>query len=237
MTNAIATTTDSDLKSILAAHGDQYALAFDAIKEQVAADARAAHVTNRKARVEAFKQAVANRDRTALAKANKLFSGFMRKVRANAELSENMDEPRVLTIPEAKSLMDEMLDIKAGKDTLVAREEEVKRLVFNHLTEQFAAAGEENPHLVNGSIDVPALGHRFSREAAGPGEAKLNEQALRAFVGEDIWSKISVKVETEVLDLGKLMAEATHQPVLLEHLRRSLKVGEDKLGRLNVRPL
>ncbi len=236
MASTIAT-TESDLKSILAAHGDQYVLAYDAIKEQVVADARTARVTNRSARVEAFKQAVARRDRGALAKANKLFQGYMRKVRVNAELSENMDEPRVLSTVEARNLMDEMLDIKEGKDTLAAREEEVKRLAFNHLTEQFAAAGEENPHLVNGSIDVPELGHRFSREGAGPGEAKLNEKSLRFLVGEDVWGQITTQVTTEVLDMGKLMAEATRHPVLLEHLRNSLQVGDDKLGRLNVRPL
>lgn len=236
MTNAIAN-AESDLKSILAAHGDQYVLAYDAIKEQVAKEARTSRVVSRSARVEAFKAAVAKRDRGALAKANKLFSGYMRKVRGNAELSEKIDEPRVLSLPEATSLMDEMLDLKQGKDYLAAREEDIKSLVFEHLTEQFAAAGEENPHLVNGSIDIPSLGYRFSREGAGPGEPKLNEQALRAFVGEDTWAKVSTQVTTEVLDMGKLLAEATHRPELLEHLRRSLKVGDDKLGRLNVRPL
>lgn len=236
-TNAPA---ESDLRALLSTYSDQdYLPAYEALKAQVAADSRSTKIVNRKSRIEAFKAAVAKRDRTALAKANKVFQGYMRKVRANAELSENMDEPRVLTLPEATSLMSEYLDIKAGEDHFTARREDIKRLVFDHLNEQFDALGEENPHLVNGSIDIPELGYRFSREGAGTGDAKLNEEALRAHVGEDLWAKISTKktVVEEKVDLGKLMAEAHHHPVLLEHLRSSLKVGDDKLGRLNHRPL
>lgn len=231
--------SESDLKAVLARYGDQYIPAYEAIVAQVGEDNRSARITNRKARVERFKEAVSKRDRKQLAKANKLFTGYLRKVRANAELSENMTEPRQLTMAEATSLMSEALDIKEGKDTFTAREEEIKRLVFDHLNELFAEDGEQFPELVNGSIDVPELGYRFSREGAGRKDPELNEKALRALVGEETWAKISTRetVVVEKVDLGALMAQASHNPSLLEDLRRSLKVGEDKLGRLNIRPL
>lgn len=237
MTNTTVAT--ADLAAVLASYGDDYLPAYEAIVKAADDAARSSKVTNRKARVEAFKNAVAKRDRGQLAKANKLFTGYLRKVRANAELSENMDEPRELTVPEARSLMDEFIDIKTAKDTLTAREEEIKRLTFDHLNEQFAKQGEESPHLVNGSIDVPELGYRFSREGAGRKDPKLNEKALAALVGPEVWAKISTRetVVVEKVDIGALMAEATRNPKLLADLEGSLQVGDETLGRLNLRAL
>lgn len=231
---------ESELRAILERAGGDYVAAYDQIVDKVDADAKASRpVINRKARVERFKEAVSKRDRKALAKANKIFSGYLRKVRANAELSENMTEPRQLTLVEATSLMSEMLDIKEGKDTFTAREEEIKRLAFDHLNELFAEQGEQAPHLVNGSIDIPELNYRFSREGAGYSDPTLNEKALKAHVGDAVWDQI-VDRETKVVEtvnIGKLMAAASSNPALLEDLRRSLKVGEEKPGRLNIRPL
>jgi hypothetical protein len=230
----------ADLKNILANFSDNdYLPAYQAIVDKVEADVRSTKVVNRKARVERFKEAVSKLDRGQLAKANSLFKGYLRQVRDNAPLSENMDEPRLLTVKEAEGLMGEMLSIKEAKDILAAREEEVKRLAFSHLTEQFAADGEDFPELINGSIDVPSLGKRFSREGAGRKDPELQEKVLRSIVGEGVWAKV-VDTETvvvEKLNIGKFMALAAKNPALLADLSRSLKVGEDKPGRLNVRDI
>lgn len=229
---------ETDIRAILATADGNYVAAYDQIVGEVDKEQRSNQIVNRKARVEAFKAGIAENPRKTIAAMNKLFTDLPKKVRKNAALSEN-DEPRQLTVVEASNLMDEILAIKKAKDDLTAREEEIKRLAFGHMTEQFAADGEDFPEHVNGSIDVPEHSHRFAREGAGRKDPSLDEKVLRSLVGDVVWAQISDReVEiTETVNIGKLMARAAHEPALLESVRRALKVGEWKSSRLNVRPL
>lgn len=228
---------ETDVRTILAEAGGNYVAAYDRIVEAEDNQARSTHIVSRSARVERFKDAVATLDRGIMAKANRTFKSYLQLVRKNAPLITG--EPHVLTIPESETLMDEALAIKDAQDVLTARWETIKEHVFGHLDEQFAAEGDEAPHLVNGSLDVESRGHRFAREGAGRKEPKLDENALRALLPHEVWTRIvDVQVvRTETVSIPKLMAEAQRDPSILEQLRRSLKVGEDKKARLNVRPL
>lgn len=235
------TTTDlveNDLRQILANAPDgNYLAAYDQIVDTVDTQGRTGAIVNRKARVERFKDAVARLDRKGLAEANKTFKGYLKQVRANASLA--VDGPRQLTTTEAKSLMEEALSLQQARDVLTARWETIKEHVFGHMDEQFAEEGEAYPEHVNGSLDVEDLGYRFAREGAGRKEPSLQESVLRKLVGEEVWANIVDRktIVVEEVNVGKLMAQAAKNPALLEDLRKSLKVGEWKSPRLNVRDL
>lgn len=237
MTSPSNTLIESDVRAVLEAAGGNYVAAYEAIVDDAERIARTAQVTNRSARVERFKDAVAKLDRGTLARANAVFKGYLPLVRRNAALAA--DEPRQLSTVEAKDLMLEALSIKDAQDVLAARWETIKEHAFAHMTEQFAAEGDEFPEHTPGSIDVPELNHRFAREACGRKDPELNEEALKALVGERVWEQIVERqtVVVEHVSIPRLMALASGQPALLEQLRRSLKVGEWKKPRLNVRAM
>lgn len=229
---------ESDLRGLLESAGGNYVTAYDQIVDEADRAARTTRIANRSQRVERFKGAVAELDRGVLAKANKVFKGYLGLVRRNAPLAA--DEPRQLSTVEARDLMEEALSIKEAQDVLTARWETIKEHVFGHMTEQFAADPDESfPEHVAGSLDVPELGYRFAREACGRKEPELNEKALKALVGQSTWDQIVERetVVVETVSIPKLMALAVRTPALLEDLRRSLKVGEWRNARLNVRPL
>jgi hypothetical protein len=231
------TLVETELRGMLEAAGGNYAAAYDTIVAAADTTTRTAQIVNRSTRVERFKEAVASSDRGVLARANKVFQGYLPLVRKNAALAA--DEPRQLSIVEAKNLMEEALSIAEARSVLDARWETIKEHAFGHMTESFAAEGDEYPEHTPGSIDVPELGKRFAREGCGRQEPELIEKALRALVGPKVWEAITDRetVVVETVSIPKLMAMATGDPSLLEHLRRSLKVGEWKKPRLNVRDM
>lgn len=231
----------SDLREILEAAGSNYVTAYDQIVNRVEETSRTSQIVNRSARVEAFKDAVAKRARGPLAKANKTLSGFMGMVRENADLLHS-EEARQMTIAESESVMDEALAIQTIREIVEAEWDAVKDRAFFHMTERFAADGENFPEHINGSIDVPSRGYRFAREGAGRKDPELNEAALKALVGDEVWERITTEeiIPAQVVqkvDIPKLMAEATTNPEVLDHLERSLKVGEWKKPRLNLRKM
>jgi len=235
---------ESDVRALLEAQDGNLVADYDKVVAAFDASARNAVVATRNSREmrkESWKKAVKKLDRKQLAKANRVFKGYLALVRRNAEIT-SVEELAPLTVVEARNLMEEILDLQDAEELLKARREAIKTRVNAALTEQFALEGEDFPEYVNGSIDVPELGHRFSREGAGRKDPELNEDALRGFLGEELWGKVTIEtvipaqIVTKV-DFEALMREARKDKTILEHLRKSLKVGEWKPGRFNVRAL
>lgn len=231
-----------DVRNILANSGNDYLVAYETLVNEMENQARSTQIVNRSGRVEAFKAAVAKLDRKALAKANKAFKSFLPLVKQNADILHS-DEPRLMTIPESESVMEEAMSIVEMKAALDAEWEAIKERTFAHMTEQFAAEGEQFPEHENASIDVPKFGMRFSREGAGRKDAELDEGTLRTLVGEEAWKRIT-EVEIipeqriEHVSIPKLLAYAQNSdPMVLDHLQNSLKVGQWKKPRLNVRKI
>jgi hypothetical protein len=232
---------ENDLRTILATEDGNYVAQYEQVVAELDKTAVVATRNSREMRKESWKKAVAKLDRKQLAKANRTFKGYLGLVRRNAELSA-IEVPTVLNEIQAANLMEEALSLRDAQELLKGRWEEIKRLVFGSMTEQFSAEGEEFPDQVAGSIDIPELGFRFSREGCGRKDPELNEEALAGFLGTEVWDKVTIEtiIPAQIVrkvNFEALMREARKDPSILEALRKSLKVGEWKTSRFNVREL
>lgn len=233
---------ETELRNLLAAADGSYVAAYDQLvgEEDRRAVAKAPRTTLEHRR-QMWQAAVAKLDRKMLAQMNKTLRNYMGLVRRNAEVTA-AEAPRVLTAAEAHDLMVEHLDMKDIEVFVKARRDDIRRTVFGHLTESFAAAGEEHPEHVNGSLDVPELGKRFAREGTGRKDPELDEETLRRLLGEDTWAlvtdtEIIPAQEVTTLSIDKVMRLAKTDPSILEKIRESLIVGEWKTPRFVVRDL
>ena len=150
-------------------------------------------------------------------------------------------EAELLTEDQAELLMTQFLARRDVSEFMDVCQMLIKETVFNSLDAEFAAQGEDEPSLVNGCIEVPALGKKFCREAAGPGDPKVDEDLLRQALGAQ-WTEVYVETvipETRVqtLDMDKLMALVDSDPAVMEKIRDALVPGQPKPGRLFVRDL
>lgn len=233
---------ETDLNALLEAASGDYVVAYH---ELVAAEDRKALVrqangTNAETRKAAWRKALAVKDTKVLQKIRGAFRRYMLEADAVAEIATA--EAHALDEVEAKAIMEQVLDGKSAKEFIEATYEQAKRLVFASLDIQFAETGEEFPEQTNGWIDVPELGKRFCREGAGRKDPELDEDKLRALVGEEVWEQITVEEvipaqTVRKLDLDLLMGKAKTRTSLLEDLRASLKVGDWKNPRLMVRDI
>lgn len=235
-TNQIA---ETELRNLLASVDGNYVAAYDQLvgeetRRKALAEAPRATLEHRR---QVWRAAVAKLDRHLLARMNKTLRGYMTMVRRNAAITAS-DEPRILTDAEAHDLMVEHLDMKEIEVFVATRRDDIRRTVFGHLTESFAAAGEEDPENINGSIDVPELGKRFCREGTGRKDPEIDEDRLRELLGEDAWSLVT---ETEIipaqevttLSIDKVMRLAQSDPGVLEKVRESLIIGAGKVRALS----
>lgn len=229
-----------DVEAFLDSVGGNYVEAYNKIvaDEQTRVIA-AAPRSNAELRKAAYRQAVATLDRKQMAAIAKTVRNFMPLVRQNAAITS---ETGILAEDEAEDLMIEILEVKRLKEIVKSREDAIRARVFNSMTEDFAAQGEEFPEHVAGSIEVPKLGLKFTRERCGRKEPELNETKLEKLVGEDTWAKVSrVEVipaqETRVFDIDLFMQAARRRPALLEQLREALVVGEFKSPAFYVRAM
>lgn len=240
---------ETDLRAILTAAGAEgeyvsgdLVQAYETIVAEADRTERAlASRNSREMRKEAWKKAMAKFDRHELAKANRVFTGFLKLVRRNVPIT-SVEEPTVLAATEAADLMEEFLDLMKAEEVLKARRELIKQRVNGSMTAQFAEDGEDFPDQINASIDVPEFSHRFAREGCGRKEPELDEGKLKSLIGDTLWNRVTTEVVIPAVverkvDYQALMAEARKRPELLEHLRHSLKVGEWKSPRFVVRPL
>jgi len=236
----------ADLKTVLSKKGGTYVLSYDEFvaEQEARAIARQPRSTI-ESRKEAWKRAVAKLDRHMMARANKILSGYVKKVRFNSVITSA--EPHVLEESEAFDLMGEYLDLKTIEEFVKARYEEIRQTVFGSMTEELAKEGEEFPEHVNHAIEVEDLGQKFCREATGRLDPQLDEERLAELLGEDRWLEVTTEEEIPAtvvtrLDYDKLMGLVRREPAVMEMLRPTdeggaLIVGDWKKPRLMVREI
>ncbi len=159
----------------------------------------------------------------------------------------DLKKPRLLTKRKAKALTEELLAQRDLKELLEVRKEMIREAVFNSLNLQLGAEGVEDPENTNGSIPVPELGKRLSREACGPKDPKLNEEKLEIDLGEERWLQVCeveeipeqvIPAHTQyTLSVERLMKLAESDLSILEIVRDCLEVGGYKTPRFFVRNL
>ncbi len=142
---------------------------------------------------------------------------------------------------------EELLAQRNLKELLEVRKEMIREAVFNSLNLQLGAEGVEDPENTNGSIPVPELGKRLSREACGPKDPKLNEEKLEIDLGEERWLQVCeveeipeqvIPAHTQyTLSVERLMKLAESDLSILEIVRDCLEVGGYKTPRFFVRNL
>ena len=152
-----------------------------------------------------------------------------------------LGDVEVMTTAQAHTLMLQFLAQRDIAEFMAVCRDRIKELAFVHLDAEFADQGEEDPSSINGSIDVPSLGKRFSREGAGYADPTVNEALLKAALG-DQWEQVYVRTvvpETVVysLSMEKLMDLVDGDPAIMEKVRDALTPGAPKTARLFVRDL
>lgn len=232
------TVAERDVEAFLDAVGGNYVAAYNEIvADQERRVLAAIPASNAEIRKAAYRAAVKNMDRKQLASMNKTVRSFLPLAKANNAITSSTGP---LTKIEAEDLMVEMLEVKRLKEITKSREDEIRKRVFNSMTETFASQGKEFPEYVPGSIDLPKLGLKFTRERCGRKDPVLDEDRLEETVGPEIWEQVStVEVipaqEVRTVNMDLFLALARKKPALLELLREALVVGEFNSGALYVR--
>jgi len=231
---------ERDLESFLDSVGGDYVAAYNKIVAEAEADKLAARPrSNAEMRKAAYRKAVRNMDPSELASMEKTVSNFMPLLKRNSAITSTTG---VLTEAEAEDLMIEVLEVKRLQEMAKSRYEEIRKRVFNSLTESFAEQGEEFPEHVNGYIEVPRLKLKFTRERCGRKDPELDEDKLAELVGEEVWEKVTtVEVipaqEVRTVDMDLYLDAARRDPSLLEKLRQALIVGEFKSPAFHIRDM
>ncbi|ACH62392.1 hypothetical protein SEA_JPICKLES_191 [Mycobacterium phage JPickles] len=222
------TLIERDLETYLSKVGGDYVAAYNEIVADEERKALSKRPPNNAAiRRAAYAQAVKNLDPKQLRVMNRTFRNFVPLAKKNAEITSETGE---LTLQQAEDLMIEVLEVKRIQEMAKSRYEEIRKRVFNSLTETFASAGEPEPEYVAGHIDIPNLGLKFTREGGARKDPELDEATLRDLVGDEVWNKVTrVEVipaqEVRTFDEGLFLAAARKNPALLEKLRQALVVG------------
>lgn len=231
---------ETELQALLAKAGGSYVKAYEKLVEQEASkELELAPRTDVATRKAAWRTALARKDRKTLREAYDKFRGYVAKARDNAKIIEQ--EPSVLATDEAEALMRQFLDLRDIEKMVKADREAIKARVFASMTEYLASKGEEHPEHVNTDIDLPNVGFRFAREGAGRKDPEINILLLQSILGEDLFNQVTTKkvTVTHSVDLDRLMGLAADpaSPITLEHIRKSLSVGDWKSPSLTARPL
>lgn len=146
------------------------------------------------------------------------------------------EQTNELSPAQRKALMEEDLQRREILDLVEARKETIKELVFQAITEEAAAAGAEDPEYVNGEIVVEELGHRFTREGAGPGNATFDIKKLKEVLAEEVGEGcLDQYVTTEWKPVESLNEDAINDllagnPELIEKVRETMVPGKPKKG-------
>ncbi len=146
----------------------------------------------------------------------------------------------------ARELMVEILDQTDIKELLEVRRDMIRSVVFEHITEINSRQGAADPENTNGSLEVPELGKRFSKESCGRKPPKVDQEALMEELGDDFDKACRIEVIPEhvvpesqeyVLDHDKLQKMAEEDPAVLEKIRRCLIPGDYRTPRFHIRDM
>lgn len=231
---------ERDLESFLQSVGGDYVAAYN----EIVADQERKALANRprsnsELRKQAYRKALRTFDRKEIASMGRTVRGFLRLAKENTPITSSTG---VLDIADAEDLMVEVLEVKRLQEIAKSRYEEIRKRVFNSITEFAARSGKEFPEFESGYIEIPKYGLKFTREGGGRKDPELDEEALEALVGPEVWAQVT-RVETipaqeiRTFDTDLFLQAARKRPGLLEDLRKALRVGDFKTVSFHQRPM
>lgn len=184
----------------------------------------------------AMRKALAENNEIALAELSDALDAI---IPLGQELAEQFDEVEVKGLNEENivTAMTAYLKVKMASEGAGTLHDLVRQMVFRSMDLAAAEDGEEFPEHTNMVMDVPALGKRFCREGAGRKEAEFDMDKLRAVVGDELFSKVTVAKVTYKVDETALSTAILANPELMEQLRDAVKPGDWKSARLMVRDI
>lgn len=166
--------------------------------------------------------------------------------RTNTIISNDNDASPVLDGEQAKDLMLRYLERREIDEFLTTVKDIIRESVFAHIDAVLTADGVEDAANTNGTLEIPELGQKFSREGAGYQDPKLDEARLKKLLGDrwdDICDDIDIPEQVipahteKVLSLEKALKLSRKDPAVMEILRDCIIPGAPKTPRLWVRAM
>ena len=240
----MSTIVKSEVTELLEQVGGSYIEAYRLLvsrREEEAISVERTTVAQRKQRhINAIRQA----DDQTLDALDEKFVAALEQIRSN----EIDTEPgRTLTQEEAVGLMQEWIDQRDMAELLAARLLMIKEAVSNHIIAENEIGGVENPEHQNGSLPVPDLGYRFSKERAGRKDSDVNQKKLKDLLTEEEWEEacdveviprqIIPRHKEYTFSPEKMMQLAQKNPQTLSKLLQCLEVGGWRTPVITIRPL
>ena len=234
----------TEFQVLLSQAGGSYIKAFDILAAQTQAAAVSTRKPTKADKLSAAEAVITSKDPEALAEIRKVFTDWVKFVKT----SPDIDAQTLAADPKAKlHLMKEFLAYDKAFYYLQADRERIRKLVFEAVALNAAAAGASDPDNVNGDIEVPALGKKFSKYGCGTKTPTVNEDMLRELVGEKVWKKscVTTHVPQQVIpahteqkfSIEKYMEAVSDDPELMYTLKEAMRVGEAKTPSFTVKDL
>lgn len=150
----------------------------------------------------------------------------------------------VLDGERAKDLMERYLEQREIDEFMTTVKDLIRETVYGHMDAVLAADGAKDPANTNGSLEVPELGRKFTREGAGYKTPTMDEGRLQEMLG-DRWDEVCDDIDIpeqvipahkeKVLSLEKALKLGRKDPSVMEVLRDCVIPGAPKTPRLWVR--
>ena len=154
------------------------------------------------------------------------------------------DDSPVLDGERAKDLMSRYLEQREIDEFMGTVKDLIRETVYAHMDAVLAADGAKDPANTNGTLEVPELGKRFSREGSGYKDPSLDEGRLQELLG-DRWDEVCDDIvipeqvipayTDKVLSVEKALKLGRKDPSVMEVLRDCIIPGAPKTPRLWVR--
>jgi hypothetical protein len=189
-----------------------------------------------------MRQALEGYDVDKLLTLQNTMSAFVDLITESSLIKEG--EEVVLDGKRAQELMARYLEQREIDEFMGTVKDLIRETVYAHLDAVLAAEGAKDPENTNGTLEVPELGRKFSREGAGYKDPSLDEARLQELLGDrwddvcddiDIPEQIIPAHQEKSLSVEKAMKLGRKDPAVMEILRACIIPGTPKTPRLWVR--
>lgn len=135
------------------------------------------------------------------------------------------------------ALMREALAIRTTREGFEARWEDIRSIVFEHITTLLDEEGVGDPENTSGYVAVPSTGKKFCREGAGYGPPIVDWDVIREGLTDEQWERV---VDTEVIETPNRdsMADLViEHPDLAVLVRKAMSAGKPKTPKFQIRDM
>lgn len=233
----------SEVTALIKEAGGSYVEAYRLLVARREAEAIVADRTTVAQRKQRHLNAIEQDDKDRLDELDRKFVTALDRIREN---NIDLTPGKMLDHENAVELMQEWLEQRDMAEFLAARLEMIKEAVSNHITAEKKLEGIDDPEHQNGSVLIPEMGHRFSKERCGRKSSDVNVERLQELLGDE-WEEVCdvVEVPRQIIPKHKeftfspekMMKLAQKDPKALSKLLECMEVGGWRNPVITVRPL